>query len=298
MGTTRTLTLLAVFAGLAGAAPLLLAPRRWWFTRVAVGASVVAAAIVGLALLVLIGTDEVGRFGALHLAYLALVVALPMLGLAVLARMLIDRALARRVALPVAAVLLLPAAVGGYATHVEPYRLRIDRATVALDPERAGAAPIRIGVLADLQTADVRGYEHRAVDRLVAERPDLILVAGDLFQGAEASFAAHEDELRVLLGRLRAPHGCTSCAATSTTATTPTGLSAAAAPCCSTTAPSTCASAIDCCASAGTASTRPRREPLRCAGSCRRHPRTGRCGSCSRTARTPSSVSAPVRGST
>lgn len=207
MGTTRALTAVAVLGGLAGAATLFLTPRRWWFVRTAAVGLALATTIVGLAILVLAGNGEIRRFGVLHLAYLGLVLAVPLVGLGVLARVGVDRALARRVALPTAAVLLLPAVIGWYGTHVEPYRLRIDRVPVPVAADRAGSSPVRVGVLADLQTADVGDYEYRAVEKLLAERPDLILVAGDLFQGAEGSFAAHEDELRELLARLQAPHG-------------------------------------------------------------------------------------------
>ena len=207
MGTTRALTAVAVVAGLAGTATHFRLPRRWWFARAAAVGLALAATIVGIATAALVGTEEIARFGVLHLAYLGLVLAIPLLGLGVLVRIGLDRELARRAALPTAAVLLLPAVIGWYATHVEPYRLRIDRVQVPVAAERAGNSPVRIGVLADLQTADVGDHERRAVEKLLAERPDLILVAGDLFQGAEASFAAHEDELRELLGRLQAPHG-------------------------------------------------------------------------------------------
>lgn len=67
-----------------------------------------------LALLGLIGSGEIRRFDAIHLASLAMVIAVPMLGLAVLARLMLDRDLARRVALPAAAVLLLPAVIRGF----------------------------------------------------------------------------------------------------------------------------------------------------------------------------------------
>jgi predicted MPP superfamily phosphohydrolase len=101
-----------------------------------------------------------------------------------------------------ALVLVLPAPVGWYATHVEPNRLTVDRVTVPVDGARAGDDPVRIGVLSDLQTNHVGPHEHAAVDRLLAEEPELILVPGDLFQGSRAMFAGQESSLRTLLARL------------------------------------------------------------------------------------------------
>jgi predicted MPP superfamily phosphohydrolase len=105
-----------------------------------------------------------------------------------------------------AAALVALAVVGLYATHVEPRWLRVDRAELdvaAVDE----ADPIRIGVLADLQTDGFDGHEERAVDRLLAQDPDLILLAGDYFQSDGPDFFAALPELRALLARLEAPGG-------------------------------------------------------------------------------------------
>jgi predicted MPP superfamily phosphohydrolase len=69
------------------------------------------------------------------------------------------------------------------------------------------ADPIRVGVLADLQTSHVTAYERRAVDKLLALRPDLILMPGDLFQGSNAEFERELPDLRRLHARLEAPFG-------------------------------------------------------------------------------------------
>jgi uncharacterized protein len=50
-------------------------------------------------------------------------------------------------------------------------------------------------------------HEREAVDRLMAERPDLILLAGDYHQGHEGKLEEELPALRELLGRLRAPGG-------------------------------------------------------------------------------------------
>jgi predicted MPP superfamily phosphohydrolase len=66
---------------------------------------------------------------------------------------------------------------------------------------------VRVGVLADLQFERLGDHEREAVPRLMAERPDVILLAGDYHQGGAASFARELPGLRHLLGRLRAPGG-------------------------------------------------------------------------------------------
>ena len=115
---------------------------------------------------------------------------------------------ARRPALvgPIAVGLCLLAPVGVYASWIEPARLRLERATVSLDEARAGDGPIRVGVLADIQTTRVTDYEIGAVDRLMAERPDVIVLPGDLFQ-RPGRLDDERPALRRLLGRLSAPGG-------------------------------------------------------------------------------------------
>ncbi|HEY8546798.1 MAG TPA: metallophosphoesterase, partial [Acidimicrobiales bacterium] len=190
---------------------------------------------------VVLGARGLDAFGALHLTYLGLTVTVPLLGAALLTRTLsapllarleptlpppppptaAERILgtrkaeaprpagplARRVAIALGVVLLLPAPVGWYATHVAPHRLRVDRVAVPVDPARTGDDPVRIGVLTDLQTDDPGSYEHDAVDRLLAEEPDLVLLPGDLFQGSRQALDRHLDDMRALLGRITAPHG-------------------------------------------------------------------------------------------
>ena len=68
---------------------------------------------------------------------------------------------------------------GAYATFVEPFDLRLEITHIPLAPVQRLSRPIRVGVLADIQTAHVTAYEHAAVDRLMAERPDVILLPGD-----------------------------------------------------------------------------------------------------------------------
>jgi uncharacterized protein len=206
LASTPAVTSAAVLAGIAGGTVLWRTSAGGAATGRALALGMATTAGAGLVALVVMVPGGLRVFGAAHLLYLLATVAVPMLGVALAGRLVAGDGLPR-LAAAAAVVLLLPAAVGWYATHVAPFRLRVDEATVRIDPDRAGDDGVRIGVLSDLQTADVGEHEHRAVDRLLAGRPDLILLPGDLFQGTPAAFARHEDELRTLLGRLEAPHG-------------------------------------------------------------------------------------------
>lgn len=108
-----------------------------------------------------------------------------------------------------AALLLAP--LGAYASFVEPERLTLERAELELDPRRDGERPLRIGVLADLQCEEVGGHEREAVERLMAQRPDLILLAGDYHQGGPAKLDEQLPDLRALMRRLHAPAACSPC---------------------------------------------------------------------------------------
>jgi uncharacterized protein len=144
-------------------------------------------------------------FGVMHVLWLDLVVVVPLAALLLLA--LTRRRRSGRLvrAGAVAACLLAP--VGAYASLVEPERLVLERAQLELDPRREGERPLRIGLIADLQCEEVGAHEREAVERLMAERPDLILLAGDYHQGAEAKLDEQLPALRALLRRLDAPGG-------------------------------------------------------------------------------------------
>ena len=146
------------------------------------------------------------HFLTLHLVHAFLFLALPVFGALVAAGRPWGATRGAR-ALALAGTLLL-AAVGIDATWIEPERLVTERATVAIDPARAGRTPLRIGVLADLQCDAITDHERRAVDELMAERPDLILLPGDLAQpGGEDAYRRLFPELAELLARLHAPLG-------------------------------------------------------------------------------------------
>lgn len=205
MLTTATLTAATVGLAVAAVAAAAVArrdgPVGWLHLLVAALVSGLGTVLAAMAILVLARVDV--AFALAHLGYLALVLTVPLaaLGLGALAL----RRGAPRLVRAAIVVSLLPAGLGYYATHVEPYRLRVDHHVVAVDPARAGDDEVTIGVLADLQTSGVGDHERRAVDDLMAAAPDVILLPGDLFQGdlTDADLAAMRD----LLGRLDAPAG-------------------------------------------------------------------------------------------
>lgn len=157
---------------------------------------------VKLALMVAAG---LGRpFGVAHVLYLDVVVVVPVAALLLaLLRWRDGGWLVRAIAL--AGLLLAP--IGAYASFVEPERLVVERAEVPLAAARAGERPVTIAVLADLQFERLGEHERRAVDRALALRPDVILLAGDYQQGSRASFERELPGLRRLIARLRAPGG-------------------------------------------------------------------------------------------
>jgi predicted MPP superfamily phosphohydrolase len=97
------------------------------------------------------------------------------------------------------------APLAAYASFVEPYRLVVERAEVPA-PQLAAGQTVTVAVLADLQFNRVTAHEHTAVDLALAADPDLIVLPGDLFQGARDQFNAELPQIRELLSRLHA-HG-------------------------------------------------------------------------------------------
>ena len=155
--------------------------------------AVAALAVKGMAMLAL-GLDI--PFGVAHVLWLDLVVVAPLAGVALLVQ--------RRVR-PAAVAALLLAPFGVYASFVEPERLVTERATVALAAARAGDAPVRVGVLSDIQFEHVGAHEREAVERLMRERPDVILLPGDFHQAPDLE--SEIEEVHDLLRGLRAPGG-------------------------------------------------------------------------------------------
>ena len=167
-------------------------------------ALVAVGAVTGVFAMVQVTMVEDG-FGKLHVLYLWVFVTLPILGAVLLLAGLVPALRPKKWTMVGAGGLLALGAVGFYGTHVEPRWIRTER--VSLDVEQVDGEPLRIGVLSDLQTADITDYEWGAVRRLMREEPDLILVAGDYFQSPEPPFLESLPELQDLLGTLEAPGG-------------------------------------------------------------------------------------------
>jgi predicted MPP superfamily phosphohydrolase len=200
---------LALGAGLVGAVLAPFAARRG-ASRVRRGVETlvlptVAAMtfwVLGLALL----TAVVGvtSFESMSFVYLAAVIAAPlvMLGVLVAERWSTSAAPVPTLTRPahvLAVALVLLAPLGLYASRVEPRRLEVAHHTVALAGDVAGRDAVRVGVIADIQTIGVGPYERRAVRELLAERPDVVLIAGDLFQGTPSQWTQSQDAYRALL---------------------------------------------------------------------------------------------------
>jgi predicted MPP superfamily phosphohydrolase len=208
MDTTQ-LTVVAVVIALLSAGVTVVVVAR---TRGALGLRtlVLPFLVLGVAsALALVPTAALARtsrpFSMFHLAYLVSATALPAVGLVLLVGSAVRGA--RWPVWLVATALLVPAPVTWYGTHVAPFRLRVERGEVELPAERAGTDPIRVGILSDLQTTHVTGYEERAVTKLLGLRPDVIVLPGDVFQGSDRQFRAELPAFRRLLGRLEAPGG-------------------------------------------------------------------------------------------
>lgn len=143
-------------------------------------------------------------FGLIHLAYLA-IAGVPLgaaLGL-LIARFKCAATLSGRdwFAVP---FLCAPAVVCSYASLVAPYQLRLETTTAHV-PGRL--LPMKIAVLADIQTDRIGAHERRAMDLAMTQQPDLIVLPGDLLQCAGDRFASEMPKLQELLRTLRAPLG-------------------------------------------------------------------------------------------
>jgi uncharacterized protein len=156
----------------------------------------------------LLVSGRIDPFGVIHLLYLDLVVGLPLLGGLALFQERNQRHCAINALVKAAAVgCCLAAPIGLYGSFVEPYRLQLERAGLSLAPSRTPASPIRIGVIADIQMLEIGAHERLAVERVMAETPDLILLPGDLIQVDQATREQQLASVRRLLGGLDAPGG-------------------------------------------------------------------------------------------
>ncbi len=196
MGFNLLVVVLAVAVGaVAGAAG---AGRdrslRWRQFLVALGVGVVASFGAVLVTILAVGRD---MFAVAHTVYLIATIGVPLTSAIMLWRCW-EGAAARRALL---ALGLAGVPLGVYATHIEPFWLRVDEVRLPSSPEVAG---LRLAVLADFQTDEVGSYEQDAVDKLLGTEPDIVLIAGDFWQMPPRQFPARRPEFAAVLGRLGA----------------------------------------------------------------------------------------------
>ncbi len=172
-------------------------------------ATSVAAAIVtwGAGLVLGPGSRGLPFFDLLSYLYLAVVLTAPAVAFAALLVHLAARRGRGVAGIPLAATcaaaaLLLLAPLGIWMSRIETRRLRVDEQHVAFADHVDGDDPVRVGVIADIQTVAVGAHEERAVTMLLEQDPDVVLIAGDLFQGTAGQFRATHDRYRRLLRRL------------------------------------------------------------------------------------------------
>jgi uncharacterized protein len=97
--------------------------------------------------------------------------------------------------------------VGLDAFIIEPHWIEVTRISI---PSGKLQRPVRIAVVADLQTDKLQQYEKHIFELVAVERPDLILLAGDyLHMGNRAEYVTAKAELNALMRRahLVAPLG-------------------------------------------------------------------------------------------
>jgi predicted MPP superfamily phosphohydrolase len=195
--TDLALALFLVFRGLR------IRDERVTILRVATSALAVAAFVLAK----MIGAKLMGRtwFFAVHLAYVDVMVLLPLIGGALLAAALRRRATPSVGALGCASFALVP--IGIHSTFVAPYDLRVESCRVPLASAREGVRPITIGVLSDIQCTEIGTHERAAVARVMDAHPDLILLPGDLMQVSAQRIPDMLPSLHALLAELSAPLG-------------------------------------------------------------------------------------------
>jgi uncharacterized protein len=94
---------------------------------------------------------------------------------------------------------VLIAAIGIDAFFVEPHALQIDHVQIESTKLKH---PMRIAVLTDLQTDHVSDYEKSALEKMLAEKPDIIVFPGDYVQSNGSRGPVVWERQKVLLNQL------------------------------------------------------------------------------------------------
>lgn len=173
--------------------------RPWAGVACFVGVGMVGSAIAVVVAMVATGLD---LFAGFHAAYVVGTLGVPLAGALALgsARLTSMERL-------IATVALIPLPIGIYATHIEPFWLRVDAVALEVTGVDDGEG-IRIGVLADIQSYEIGEYESSAIDRLIAENPDIVLLPGDVSMLEVDEWGEAHEGFVAALGRLAAsvPH--------------------------------------------------------------------------------------------
>jgi predicted MPP superfamily phosphohydrolase len=134
-----------------------------------------------------------GPFGQMRLLCCGLFIHGPIVALGLFLILMRTR---RKEALAWLAFAALLAAVGFDAFYVEPHWLQVTHMTLR-SPKIT--RPMRVALIADVQTDSVGQYERDLFARVMQEKPDLILFAGDYVQVYDSEWATQRDLFRKLL---------------------------------------------------------------------------------------------------
>ncbi|MGW8257105.1 MAG: metallophosphoesterase [Thermoguttaceae bacterium] len=112
----------------------------------------------------------------------------------------------RKFAIFSALIFLMLAALSCYVFMIEPYWLEVSHWEIISHKIQR---PLRIAVVADLQTDDFGKYERDVLRRVLAEEPDVILLAGDYVQSSEDARMQIYRQINAYLHRIvfSAPRG-------------------------------------------------------------------------------------------
>ncbi len=185
-----------IFNGVLGVAVLIaiVVVARVRTARVAVWSGLLG----GIAIVVLAALLGEGGFGRMRLLAYGVFLHGTIYLLAV---GLLGRARFKAVALSSLVLGLINAGIAIDAFFIEPHWLEVTHYQVQSEKV---TTPLRIAVIADLQTDSVGEYERRVLEAALAERPDLVLLPGDYLQTHdEAAYARLVIELHALFAELQ-----------------------------------------------------------------------------------------------
>ncbi|MEO1129573.1 MAG: metallophosphoesterase [Planctomycetota bacterium] len=198
--------------------------RKLISPRLTMGRCIFAAGLTGAVWLiksiVAFVALDLSVFAIITLAYVHIVISLPLLGVLVLRSGSVEidgvgtRARATALVRTCALLALLGLPVGVYASFIEPNTIVLERTHVALPGERAGDDLITIAVLSDVQTDRMTEKHLELTERVMALAPDIIIIPGDFYEPSAGldghdwdDFENQEHRFRAFLKGLAAPGG-------------------------------------------------------------------------------------------